>query len=695
VKRIVATWATALLVGTLFTAFESAAPASATTPEFTITVDCTSETTLRSSLAPAAALSSPRVVPTVGTGPVEFVVEATVNAPFRISNSSSTGFCTASLVLGAGITGIGGTPQTVLEEGNLDLSVSSSSSFSLAAPSGSPVVLWVDTCSGLEGSGIQQNPWKIGSAANFAQISTGGCSQWGHYLQTADFGINTTGSNNVVSQFEGVYDGNHHEITYLSPPENQFNGYLFGTLNPHSTQPNLPAVIKKLRLSGKIVSNQANVSSLVGNVQAEGVISEVASSVDIEASGSLGFENVGGLVARATYSTRTGQTTTSGLIQYSSFSGAISFTGTTQPDGLSLGGLAGVASNLWIRDSYSTGSIAHTGPANYGTGRLGIGGLVGNARDSTNRILRSYSAGLYQTACVTSCSNVVVGGLVGAQTAPGGLQNNAANVVSSFWLTSSAANAFGEGTQPSAYASGLPVAVGVNAQTLSTRSTFQSKGDNSGPFGESTGANSLPTGDSTPGPTASDNDYRWAIESANVETFVAQRRVDTSNDNAGAQRVVGETLTFTRAFDRLLWTNSAVPTATYSTRGVSETVDGYPPLGRVWEICASENNGFPVLVWEDRNCHAEGTGGGGNDRNRETPSDVNLAAAQAAGLSGAELAAFLASGLTLEQWMAQRLAATGTPGEALGLGVAMAGLLTMFGMGLLAVRRRLSVNGVR
>jgi hypothetical protein len=135
-----------------------------------------------------------------------------------------------------------------------------------------------------------------------------------------------------------------------------------------------------------------------------------------------------------------------------------------------------------------------------------------------------------------------------------------------------------------------------------------------------------------------------------------------------------------------LWTNSTVPTATYSTRGVSETVEGYPALGRVWEICAYENNGFPVLVWEDRNCQAEGTGGGGNSAADR---------ARAAGLSGAELTAFLASGLTLEQWLAQRLAATGTPGEALGLGVLIAGVLTMVGLGLIVARRRFTWSGAR
>jgi hypothetical protein len=123
---------------------------------------------------------------------------------------------------------------------------------------------------------------------------------------------------------------------------------------------------------------------------------------------------------------------------------------------------------------------------------------------------------------------------------------------------------------------------------------------------------------------------------------------------------------------------------------VSETVDGYPDLGRVWEICAFENNGFPVLVWEDRNCQAEGPGGGGTGGG---VSSSGTDQAHASGLSGEELAAFLASGLTLEQWQAQRLAATGTPGEALGLGVLIAGVLTMVGLGLIVARRRLRVLG--
>lgn len=64
-------------------------------------------------------------------------------------------------------------------------------------------------------------------------------------------------------------------------------------------------------------------------------------------------------------------------------------------------------------------------------------------------------------------------------------------------------------------------------------------------------------------------------------------------------------------------------------------------------------------------------------------------------MSGGELAAFLASGAALEQWMAQRLAATGTPQEALGLGVFIAGVLTILGLGLMVARRRFAWGGAR
>jgi hypothetical protein len=166
-----------------------------------------------------------------------------------------------------------------------------------------------------------------------------------------------------------------------------------------------------------------------------------------------------------------------------------------------------------------------------------------------------------------------------------------------------------------------------------------------------------------------EQDYRWAIEAGSVGTFVPSSYVDESD-----------------FLTRALFTDTTVEKE-YRVRGAgdlfvhggadSETVTGYPSLGRVWEICANENNGFPVLVWEERTCSGGGTASGGNP----------------GGLSDAEYAEFLRSGLTLEQFLARRLAATGAPAEALGQGLVVAALLAAAGLGLILGRRRLkSVN---
>jgi hypothetical protein len=163
----------------------------------------------------------------------------------------------------------------------------------------------------------------------------------------------------------------------------------------------------------------------------------------------------------------------------------------------------------------------------------------------------------------------------------------------------------------------------------------------------------------------SEQDYRWAIEAGSVGTFVPS---SYSNESEFSSRE--------------LFTDTTVPQS-YRVRGAgdllvhggadSEIVTGYPSLGRVWEICTNENNGFPVLVWEERTCSGGGSAAGGNP----------------GGLSDAEYAEFLRSGLTLEQFLARRLAATGAPAEALGQGLIVAALLAAAGLGLILGRRRL------
>lgn len=94
-----------------------------------------------------------------------------------------------------------------------------------------------------------------------------------------------------------------------------------------------------------------------------------------------------------------------------------------------------------------------------------------------------------------------------------------------------------------------------------------------------------------------------------------------------------------------------------------------------------ENDGYPVLERKERTC---GVSGGGSSR-----SDEEDAATQAAelGLTEAEYAEFLASGLTLEQFLAARLAATGVSLEAILLGGMASLILLAVGGWLIAVHR--------
>jgi hypothetical protein len=478
-----------------------------------------------------------------------------------------------------------------------------------------------------------------------------------------------------VVPFSGVYNGDHWQITLAEGSDRP----------PFSTVSN---TIKKLRLAGQIESNEMFISSLALFLD-DGTLSEVGSTVEIE---SLHEENpiIGGLVVAVSGSS---------LIQYSYYAGQISLAVEQPVDGLFAAGLVGFATDLpVIRDSYARAHIRYNSDLVQGTGDLGggsVGGIVGlyveNAGNQLT-LLRTYAAGSFEDLCPEECNDVDRGGLIGFVGYAG--ETLRYDLISSFWpltMSDRSIGAFNNDGTPLGDSStggyespsGLPRDVPLTDADLRRITTFQSKG-----AGGSYSRPSEPSQTGVPDPsrsltvassteTLAEQDYRWAIESADVDTFVAQKRTASPSQT-------GETVTFTRAFDRLLWTNSAVPTATYSTRGVSETVDGYPALGRVWEICDAENDGFPVLVWEDRNCPGEETGGG------VTNSGTNQA--HASGLSGEELAAFLASGLTLEQWLAQRLAATGTPGEALGLGVAIAGVLTIVGLSLLFLRRRSNVD---
>jgi len=568
----------------------------------------------------------------------------------------------------------------------------------------------------LPGLGTEESPWLVNDRDDFLQVGDI-CAPDGHYRQTANFSVDTNVSNTRVDAlFSGVYDGDHYTIT--------FTGESYQGRRPLFMQVGVRVdngvtsvgLIKKLRLNGKIMSTRSEVSSLVRYLEG-GIISEVGSTVHIQVRDSN--PRIGGLVAVS----RNGN----GLIQYSTYAGRIDWIDPgTRTEGPTIGGLVGAAEPMYteggsnpptaptgisartleIRDSYAqpvvsfnSGDIDSTSFdfVNSEFSRVFLGGVVGadglydvtidsqqditdagvtpvglTQGDSNLRLVRTYAAGSFTNTCdgdADTCrtSKISTGGLVGYSTNTG----TGDVYVSNFWLSGMGPNAIGlirsgQGSQPSKYSNGLPVAVPLSSNPLKLITTYQTKEDPS-EANTPSGTDFL-TEAATLGGALGEQDYRWAIEpsTASVEGFVPSK----------------ETTFFTiGVWDRELWYNSPIPSQTYRTRQVVQTVVDYPKLGRVWEICQNINNGYPSLVWQEFDGCSDGSGGDGvgNPTASKTKPVDEAAAALAAGLTGAELQAFLASGLTLEEWLARRLAQTGTPAGTLQMALLASGALAVLG----------------
>ena len=596
--------------------------------------------------------------------------------------------------------------------GSFPLQIASSGAFNVRSSSDPSEFqeIFIDACS-LVGVGIPESPSQVSNAAELKLVgysestdldssgSIDSCLLSGSYLQTANIsGVDTYEDPDweVDGIFTGSYDGDHYSISYDSGGGSatyESRGEIFNELG-------VDGVIKRLSLTGHIKSSTTRNASLVEYL-AGGLISEVKSSVFIEVQDSDAV--IGGLVSEAGNSDDTDQ-----RIQYSSYTGAIYWEDdTTNSEGPTIGGLIGIVKDdgvTEIRDSYSRATISYDSGSLDGIdpeAAIYAGGLVGSDGDNelddldldsddgdrvhspaSLLLLRSYFAGSFSNTCLgtaaecrtNSPSHVITGGLIGVSSD----LNNVGDIIASvFWLSSSASSAVGEivdlGPQPSLYTGenpSLPEAPGLSSSFLKTMSTYQSEegAEPSLPSAESDllVANSV-LGD------LSEQDYRWAIEAGSVGTFVPS-----------FYGFFGESDFSTRE----LFTDTTVQQS-YRVRGAgdllvhggadAETVTGYPSLGRVWEICTNENNGFPVLVWEERTCSGGGTAGGGNP----------------GGLTDAEYAEFLRSGLTLEQFLARRLAATGAPAETLGQALIVAALLAAAGLGLILGRRRLKSGKAR
>jgi hypothetical protein len=699
----------AIVAASFVSSSDSAWAAAATPGGFT--VDCTDATTLTDSTPILDSSLQPLV---------NRVVSGDQNDTFVITNSGS-GTCTVTIVDATVLTG----PSATTNGSTVTLGVAGSGSesatfiiqtasggYTITSTGGSAVVFGIDTddCS-LAGAGIESAPFLVGEAADFQLIGEGSCGLAAHYLQTDD--LDSGGSGNLVNYaldhvngtFTGTYDGDHYRIGLAGT-------WVAGTRSTGASFGNIVALfptvvdgtIKRVRIGGNIHSSSTTVvGGLVGSFSAtsagSAVISEVRSSVAIFASGDGVV--VGGMVGKM------GDTATKehGLIQYSAVTGPIEWVtpnATDKTSGATLGGMIGSVEGTGtqeIRDSYSQVAITFTSASLNVSGannpRIYAGGLVGAEDTGTGvnvNLVRSYSVSPITDecvggACVTLDSSIPTrysGGLVG-RVRDATYTDWVSNFYESGGLASS--NAVGVQTgigQPSKYdGSGNPVAVPLSASRMKQIATYTTFEGNDGSPTDLPGGSAMPADATT--------DYRWAIEEISAYTFVP-----SSYDVSGSGADEGSESEISDFENRVVYASNSGPSGTrfYRTlrggdlsannvEGRADidpvSVENYPTIGRVWDIC----DDYPTLVWENVNSCG---GGGGSGGGSSSPSTADLALA--AGLTEAEYAAYLASGLTLEQFLAARLAATGPNGALLVGGGSLTLLFLAAGAAILVALRR-------
>ncbi|MHC4088199.1 MAG: GLUG motif-containing protein [Planctomycetota bacterium] len=224
--------------------------------------------------------------------------------------------------------------------------------------------LCVNTALALDGSGSQQDPWRIKSFEDFNEFAAD-ANYWAGFTRL-ETDVNLAGqiySTAVIAwddAFTGVFDGNEHKIANLTIDSNGLGGVgLFGYI----VDPN--AEIRNLVLADPNVDAGTGhlVSSQVGSLVAYSEGGAITDCYVLGGSVSGDF-GVGGLVGG-----------NSGCTITNCYS-----TGNVSGD-LDVGGLVG-SNNGTISDCYSTGDVS---------GGLEVGGLVGSNGQST--ITSCYSTG--------------------------------------------------------------------------------------------------------------------------------------------------------------------------------------------------------------------------------------------------------------------------------------------------------------
>lgn len=472
--------------------------------------------------------------------------------------------------------------------------------------------------------GSAENPWLVKDDADFQIIGEGGCSLSGHYRQTADIRLTNATPDKVRDGFSGSYDGDFYTLT------------LAGTWSDGSVRvlgvfgSNISGTVKKLHLAGDYKpSNEEVGSPLAFIIGSGGVVSQVRSTVNVTVIKNSGSIKLSGLVSRLDQGA---------LMEYSSATGVLSWDPTVPPSlpsspgpyqyyaGLvtDVGGGSGGSGtrSVEIRDSYSRVTVKWPSDARC---KAYFGGIIGNTGTVASDVylVRTYSASQIDPTTNTSsdgCSSPpAIGGLFGRSDSSRRLADphdsppTYVYSVSSFWakdLIGNVSNSIGSpaagSTDQYDVSSLLPRAVGLTSDYLKSISTYQSKG--TAPTGIPNVSANLAVGSSTGAYTTNgtlntnEQTYRWAIESGSVRAFVPPTYPTPQ-----------PTPPTTAFFNRTVF-NPLQSGATMLGRGgtLETTTDTIPALGRVWEICAESNGGFPVLVWEEENCGGNEVSGGGD-----------------------------------------------------------------------------------
>lgn len=639
-------------------------PAHAASPP-TMSIDCDSNADLLASLD----LLPDTSVRNVGTAlsPVWVIGGLVTTDSVSFKNDGSVGTC--AVAQGTGLEAANSIAQ--METSIFPVLGSGSFTITPAGDSPTAVTIYVDACS-LAGSGISEDPWRVSSKTDFREIGnvtgTQSCVLSGHYLQTIDIVLDDYANDQVAGTFSGVYDGDHYQISLTGVGS---GGWAFdsnGASTPGGFSPRVglfgvvSGTIQRVRLTGDLNTSYPIAGGLAQVLDGGGVISEVESTVTIRTDISTNNGFFGGIVGQL----GSDSATTPVRIQYSKYQGTIHWEGSDLGGSVGIGGIAGVnrrgsTGTSEIRDSYSRVTVEYKRVVD--VFNFNVGGLVGQVIGRNLLLVRNYSVPSFvqtNTGFIPGANPVYTGGLIGHGA---GSVDASFSIVSNFWVPGPAV-AVGFGTAPVDYTDPglLPVAVSVDSTELQTLSTFTSQ-------------EFLPAGSGNPGGVeipigdGADNDYRWAITTER-STFVPSSYSSVADYTS-----------------RQLWPDPAANRKFYQTlRAGVLTADAhggadpistitYTTLGNVWEICPGED--FPTLVWEEETCGSGGGSGGGN------PGGGNPG-----GMSDAEYAEFLKSGLTLKEFLAKRLAATGTSDVALGFGGLSAVLLGVLGAGFVMFARR-------